>query len=75
MKKWSLTSDIIVPLVISSREELIRMWSMREEEFPAILVALVIHWMKPFSLIVEKYFRWLGFWGRIRELMLESRQI
>lgn len=66
---------IKVPLVSSLKDELVRMWSMSEDEFCVILVALFITWMKPFSKIVEKYLAWSGdgFW--MSELMLESRQM
>ena len=43
---------MIVPLVIFSRDELVMIWSMSEDELLEIRVALVIHWMNPFSDIV-----------------------
>jgi len=48
---------------------------MRDEDEPEILVALEMHWMKPFSQMDEKYLAWCEFVEWMKELMLESRQM
>ena len=45
---------MITPQVIVLDDELVMIWSMSEDELPTILVALFIHWMKPFEVMVEK---------------------
>ncbi len=69
--KWSLMSAITVQLLIVWDWEWTRMWSIRVDELPCILVMWEIHWAYPWEWIFKKYSElWL-----VCMLMFESRQM
>jgi hypothetical protein len=66
-------SEIMVPLCNSSCGEFVKMWSMREYDLFTILVALLMHCVKPLFRIVLKYSYDGWCWLRASWFMLESR--